>query len=119
MFCEMARWRVARPATALRSATLVTSSNKGHHRRERPVDGADEGADPWPRGGRALATEFFVTGRGDLSRMPVFIGGSAAWERGEVVDAAMDAKRRLFRQRIRRDRRIQGVGRARAMGRRA
>src|SRR3954468_15238617 len=62
MFWEIARWRAARPATALRRATLVTSSNKKAPPKEWP---AGAGQVRWPirglQGGRSLPTEFFVT----------------------------------------------------------
>src|ERR671920_880209 len=75
MFWEIALWRAARPATALRSATLVTSSNKKAPPKEWP---AGAGQVRWPirglQGGRSLPTEFFVTRpaylSADFARIP-------------------------------------------------
>src|SRR3954471_19152407 len=62
MFWEIARWRAGSPAPALRSAALVTSSNKKAPPKEWP---AGAGQVRWPirgrEGGRSLPTEFFVT----------------------------------------------------------
>src|SRR4051794_33018491 len=101
MFWEIARWRAARPATALRRATLVTSSNKKAPPKEWP---AGAGQVRWPirgrEGGRSLPTEFFVT-------RPAYLSGDFARSRrpddnalvhGTVVQIEF---RRRFRAQVR------------------